>query len=307
MPGQAKLSLHNPSVSLNRSSWVLSTRHGLIDMRRRTAIMGILNITPDSFSDGGRYFDPKMAIARGVELAGDGADIIDIGGESTRPGSLPVSVEEEIERVIPVIRGLRNTLSIPISIDTYKADVARRAIDEGVDVVNDISALRFDPGMVLLVAKEQVPVVLMHMQGIPRSMHLQPHYHDVVQEVTDFLRNRVESIVGAGVDLAKVLIDPGIGFGKNLDHNLTLLRSLSKFSSLGGPVLVGPSRKTFIGLVLKLDPEDRLEGSLAAAVAASYGGANMIRVHDVKGTFRALKIADTIRFGASVFEERNGG
>ncbi len=273
-------------------------------MRRRTALMGILNITPDSFSDGGRYLDPVAAVARGVELAGEGADIIDIGGESTRPGALPVSVEEEIERVIPVIRGLRRSLSLPLSIDTYKAEVARRAIDEGVDVVNDVSALRFDPDMLALVAKEQIPVVLMHMQGRPRSMQIHPHFQDVVQEVTDFLRNRVESIAGAGVDPAKVLVDPGIGFGKNLDHNLTLLRSLSRFSSLGGPVLVGPSRKTFIGMVLQLGLEDRVEGSLAAVVAASYGGANMIRVHDVKGTFRALKVADTIRLGVSEFEER---
>lgn len=267
--------------------------------------MGILNVTPDSFSDGGRYLDSEAAIARGIELAGEGADIIDIGGESTRPGALSVSAKEEAKRVIPVVRGLRRALSLPLSIDTTKADVAHRALDEGVDVVNDVSALRFDPGMVSLVVKEQVPVVLMHMQGEPRGMQVQPKYEDVLREVADFLRERRESIVGAGVDPAKVFIDPGIGFGKNLNHNLTLLRSLSTFSSLGSPILVGPSRKNFIGMVLQLGPEDRLDGSLAAAVAASFAGANLIRVHDVKRTSRALKVADTIRFGLAEFEKRN--
>lgn len=300
MPGQSDLPLDSTQSSTKQSGWVLPTRHGSIDMSRRTAIMGVLNITPDSFSDGGSYLDPNRAIARGIELADEGADVIDIGGESTRPGAESVSDEEELDRVIPVLQGLRRALSIPLSVDTTKAHVARRALDEGVDLVNDISAMRFDPAMASLVAREKVPVVLMHMQGKPRTMQAQPNYRNVVQEVADFLRGQIEFANLAGVDPVNIIIDPGIGFGKNLDHNLELLRSLSALGSLGRPLLVGPSRKTFIGMVLQVDPEDRLEGSIAAAVAAALGGANMIRVHDVRATFRALRIADKIRFGATI-------
>ncbi|MCZ6908084.1 MAG: dihydropteroate synthase [Deltaproteobacteria bacterium] len=296
--------LDNSAAVPCRTGWVLSTRHGIIDMRRRTAIMGILNVTPDSFSDGGRYVNPEMAIAHGAKLAGEGADIIDIGGESTRPGALRVSLEDEIERVVPVVRGLRRALSIPLSIDTYKAEVARRVLDEGVDVVNDISALRFDPAMVSLVASEKVPVVLMHMQGMPRTMQVQPHYQNVLEEVKDFLRDRIASVVETGVSPEQIIIDPGIGFGKNLDHNLALLRGLPALGSLGRPLLVGPSRKTFLGKLLQMGPEDRLEGSLAVAVAAGLGGANMIRVHDVRETLRALQVVNALRFGAEESEEK---
>ncbi|MFQ5916926.1 MAG: dihydropteroate synthase, partial [Candidatus Binatia bacterium] len=226
MDNRSQIGFDNIAAGTWQGEWVLSTRHGTIDMRRRTAIMGILNVTPDSFSDGGEYLDPEMAIARGVELAGMGADIIDVGGESTRPGALGVSMEEEIERVVPVVRGLRRALSIPLSIDTSKAEVAKRVLDEGVDLVNDISALRFDPGMVSLVAREKVPVVLMHMQGMPQTMQAKPHYQNVLQEVKDFLQDRMESVIGAGVDPEQIIIDPGIGFGKNLDHNLTILGGL---------------------------------------------------------------------------------
>ncbi len=269
-------------------------------MSRRTAIMGVLNITPDSFSDGGRFLDPNRAIARGTELADEGADVIDIGGESTRPGAEPVSDDEELDRVIPVLQGLRRAVNIPLSVDTTKAHVARRALDEGADLVNDISALQFDPAMASLVAREKVPVILMHMQGEPRTMQAQPNYSNVVQEVADFLRNQIEFANSVGVEPVNIIIDPGIGFGKNLDHNLELLRSLSTLGTLGQPLLVGPSRKTFIGKILQVGPEDRLEGSIAAAVAAALGGANLIRVHDVKATFRALRVVDKIRFGATV-------
>lgn len=265
--------------------------------------MGILNVTPDSFSDGGRYLDPDKAIARGVQLALEGADIIDIGGESTRPGARPVSVEEELERVIPVIRGLRRALSISLSIDTYKADVAKKALEAGADLVNDISALRFDPAMVSLVASERVPVVLMHMQGTPQTMQEKPQYRDVVAEVRKFLQSRVQFAVSMGVDRAQIIIDPGIGFGKELDHNLALLRGMPALASLGQPILVGPSRKTFIGKLLDVGSEERLEGSLAAAVAAVLGGANMIRMHDVGEARRAIRIADAIRFGQGKTEE----
>jgi len=268
-------------------------------MLRRTALMGIVNVTPDSFSDGGRYFEPAQAISHGVKLVEEGADIIDVGGESTRPGARPVSGREEMERVIPVIRGLRRELSAPISVDTYKADVARAALDEGADMVNDISALRFDPAMAPLVAAEKVPVVLMHMQGTPRTMQQRPHYRDVVEEVKEFLRDQIRYAVQSGVDLERIIIDPGIGFGKELEHNLALLRALPALADLGRPVLVGPSRKTFIGKILDAGPEERLEGSLAAAVAAVLGGASVIRTHDVKEARRAIRVADAMRFGGA--------
>jgi len=283
---------------------LLSTRHGEIDMRQQTALMGILNVTPDSFSDGGRYLDPQEAIARGLELVLEGADIIDIGGESTRPGARPLTVAEEMERVMPVIRGLRREISVPLSIDTCKAEVARRALDEGVDVINDISALRFDTAMVSLVARESVPVVLMHMQGTPQTMQQDPSYQDVVGEVKDFLGRRIGFALEAGVGPEQIVIDPGIGFGKSLEHNLLLLRALPSLASLGRPVLVGASRKTFIGKILNVDPAERLEGSLAAAVAAVLGGANMIRVHDVKESRRAVRVADALRFRG--IESRGG-
>lgn len=292
-------SLLPPRSSLPPVSGVLATRHGDIDMRRHTVVMGILNVTPDSFSDGGRYFDSQKAIGRGLELAEEGADVIDIGGESTRPGARPLSAQEEIERVLPVIRGLRRALSIPLSIDTYKAEVARAVLDAGADVVNDISALRFDPAMVSLIVREKVPVVLMHMQGTPQTMQTSPHYEDVLRQVKDFLSRRVAFALGAGVAPERIVIDPGIGFGKNLEHNLALLRGIPSLTSVGQPVLVGPSRKTFIGKILNLGPDDRLEGSLAAAVAAVLGGAHMIRMHDVKEAKRAITLADALRFGTS--------
>jgi dihydropteroate synthase len=261
--------------------------------------MGILNVTPDSFSDGGRYLEARKAIARGVELAEQGADIIDIGGESTRPGARPLSAPEEIERVVPVVRELRRVISIPLSIDTVKAEVARAALDAGADVVNDISALRFDPDMISLIVEEKVPVVLMHMQGTPRTMQESPRYQNVLQEVKDFLRSRVAFSVERGVAPGQIVIDPGIGFGKDLEHNLALIRGISTLTSLAQPVLVGPSRKTFIGKILNVGPDDRLEGSLAAAVAAILGGANMIRMHDVKEARRAMALADALRFGTA--------
>lgn len=275
-------------------------------MSRRTAVMGIVNVTPDSFADGGRYLDSEKAIAHGIALASQGADIVDIGGESTRPGARPVSAGEEMGRVLPVIRGLRRALSIPISIDTTKADVARVAVDEGADMVNDISALRFDPAMAPLVAAAKLPVVLMHMLGTPRTMQQSPRYQDVVEEVKEFLRRRIRFALEAGVSEERIIIDPGIGFGKNLDHNLALLRGLPSLASLGQPLLVGPSRKTFVGKLLDAGPEGRLEGSLAAAVAAVLAGANIIRTHDVKESRRAIRIADALRYGEPESREAKG-
>lgn len=283
----------------SQASGLLKTRHGDVDFRRRTAIMAVLNVTPDSFYDGSRQPDGGAAVAAGVAMAAAGADIIDVGGESTRPGASEVSESEELGRVLPVIRGLRKEVALPISVDTYKAAVAQAALDHGADIVNDISALSFDGAMAGLAAREKVPVVLMHMQGRPRTMQADPHYTDVVREVRDFLAARLYDAMDAGIAPQDIVLDPGIGFGKTLDHNLDLLRGLPVLAALGQPVLVGVSRKTFIGKLLNLGPQDRLEGSLAAAVAAVLGGANLLRVHDVGQTCRAVRIADALRFGAS--------
>ena len=277
---------------------VISTRHRRIDMTCHTVVMGIVNVTPDSFYDGGKRFETGRAADDAIEMIDFGAEILDIGGESTRPGAQPVSLEEERRRVLPVIRELRKRCSVPISIDTYKEAVARAALDEGADIVNDISALRFDPAMAALVAHEGVPLILMHMQGVPQTMQREPHYEDVVREVRNFLAERVCAAKQAGIAHEQIIIDPGIGFGKTLAHNLALLRNLQSLSSLGQPLLIGVSRKAFIGKILNAaGPEERLEGSVAAAVAAALSGANILRVHDVSETVRALRVIDAIRFG----------
>jgi dihydropteroate synthase len=259
--------------------------------------MGILNITPDSFYDGGRREDPCQAIADGVAMVEAGAEILDIGGESTRPGARSVAAEEELARVMPVLRGLRREVRVPISIDTYKSKVAQAALDAGADMVNDISAFRFDAEMMTVVAREKVPVVLMHMQGAPRTMQAEPRYVDVVGEVRAFLAAQAGVAMERGVAAEAVIIDPGIGFGKTPDHNLELLRNLPVLAALGHPLLVGASRKAFIGRILNAEPGDRLEGSLAAAVAAVLGGANILRVHDIRETVRAARIGDALRYG----------
>ena len=260
--------------------------------------MGIVNVTPDSFYDGGKRFDSARAAADGFEMIESGAEILDIGGESTRPGAHPVPLDEELRRVLPVILELRKRSDVPISIDTYKEAVARAALDSGADIVNDISALRFDPAMAALVACEGVPLILMHMQGVPRTMQREPRYQNVVREVRDFLAERVRAANQAGIAQEQIIVDPGIGFGKTLAHNLALLKNLRSLNSLGQPLLIGVSRKAFIGKILNAaGPEERLEGSLAAAVAAALSGANLLRVHDVSETVRALRVADAIRLG----------
>ncbi|HYA29279.1 MAG TPA: dihydropteroate synthase [Acidobacteriota bacterium] len=306
MPGQippdlnSTLSQFTPlTPGLTQTCDPVETRHGIVDFARRTAIMGILNVTPDSFYDGGRRFDASQAIADALAMAAEGADIIDVGGESTRPGAQAVSEAEELDRVIPVIEGLRRQVSLPISIDTYKSAVARAALDAGADIVNDISALRFDSTMISLVAREKVPVILMHMRGTPRTMQAGPHYDDVVREVRDFLAAQLYEAMDAGIAAESIILDPGIGFGKALEHNLELLRGLPILAALGHPLLVGVSRKAFIGKILNLGPDDRLEGSLAAAAAAVLGGANIIRVHDVAATGKACRVIDALRFGAA--------
>lgn len=261
----------------------------------RTLIMGILNVTPDSFSDGGRFFDKEDAIAHGEALVAAGADIIDIGGESSRPFADPVPAEDETRRVCPVIEELSRRLSVPISIDTTKAQVAERALDAGAVIVNDIGALRLDPAMAGLVADRGVPVVLMHMQGTPGTMQMNPHYEDVVREVKDFLANAIHRAEEAGIDRRKVIVDPGIGFGKTVTHNLRLIKDLPALRGLGVPVLIGPSRKSFISKLLGPGDDRREVGTQAAVTAAALGGAHMVRVHDVERTRETLKLADAIR------------
>lgn len=257
--------------------------------------MGILNITPDSFSDGGLYLDEKRAIERALRLAEDGADIIDIGGESTRPGSDPVPVNEEIRRTIPVIRAISKDINIPISIDTYKAEVARRALDAGASMVNDISGLRFDPDMPRVVAEYDVPVIVMHIKGRPKDMQLNPVYKALIPEIMDYLRISIRLALQFGIKEERLIIDPGIGFGKTFEHNLEILNNLREFSLLEKPVAVGVSRKAFIGKILgDVPPSDRLEGTAAAVAIAIYNGANILRVHDVKAMVRVARVVDSI-------------
>jgi dihydropteroate synthase len=261
---------------------------------RRTHLLGVLNVTPDSFSDGGAFLDPGAAAEHALRMAADGADCIDIGGESTRPGAPPVSAEEEWARIGPVLKRLLGCCPVPISVDTTKAAVAARALDAGVAIVNDVSALRFDPALAGLVAEAGAGLVLMHMQGTPRTMQERPCYGDVVAEVRAFLAERLQVAMGAGIPPEAVLLDPGIGFGKAVEHNLTLLRRLPELGTLGRPLLVGPSRKAFIGAVLGTAVTDRLEGTAAALALAIAGGATLVRVHDVKAMGRVARMCDAI-------------
>jgi len=264
------------------------------DLGRRTWLMGVVNVTPDSFFDGGLYFEPARAIERALKLAAEGADIVDIGGESSRPGSHPITAREEKKRVLPVIEVLREKKDVLISVDTTKASVAEAALDAGADIINDISAGRFDPEIIRLAAERGAGLVLMHMKGTPRTMQNAPSYEDVVAEVRDFLAERIEAAEAGGVRRDSLIIDPGIGFGKNLEHNLALLRSLDEFAALGRPILVGISRKSFIGKILNLDPQDRLEGTIAAAIISRLNGASILRVHDLQAVRRAIIVAESI-------------
>ena len=256
----------------------------------RPLIMGILNVTPDSFSDGGRWFDHDEALRQSERMAAAGADIIDVGGESTRPGSAPVDADEEIRRVVPLIERLRANLDIPLSIDTSKPEVMRQAVAAGAVMINDVAALRAD-GAVATAAALGVPVCLMHMQGEPRSMQAQPEYRDVVQEVKSFLEHRAGICRQAGIPATDIVIDPGFGFGKNLQHNLELFRAIPELCATGYPVLVGVSRKSMLGLLTGKPTGERLAASIAAAVLAAQRGATVLRVHDVEETVDALVIA----------------
>lgn len=267
-----------------------------LDFSRRTYIMGILNVTPDSFSDSGLYFDRSEAIKRALRMAEEGADIIDIGGESTRPGSEPLAIEEELKRTVPVIEALSKELAIPLSIDTYKSEVARMALDAGASMVNDISGLRFDPEMANIVSEYKVPVVIMHIKGTPKDMQKNPAYEALMPEIIDSLREGIGLALESGISEDKLVIDPGIGFGKTSEHNLEIIHSLLNLTLLEKPVLVGPSRKAFIGRVLgDVPPTARLEGTAAAVAISIMNGANIIRVHDVKEMVEVARVADAIK------------
>ena len=267
-----------------------------LNPKRETLVMGIVNVTPDSFSDGGKFFSPEVAISHASKLISQGADIIDIGGESTRPGAEQVSETEELKRVIPVIEKIRtDNPTILISIDTTKASVAKHAVEAGADIVNDVSGLSFDNNMAGIVQSLYVPVVIMHMKGNPQNMQLNPKYKDIVNEILDFFKIKIKIAIQSGIDRSMIILDPGIGFGKTVDHNFELLSRLNEFNVLELPIMIGPSRKSFIGITLDLPPEDRVEGTAAAVSAGVMNGASIVRVHDVKSMKRVVRIIEKVR------------
>lgn len=275
----------------------LACRDHLLDLTA-PCVMGVLNVTPDSFSDGGCYLDAAAAIERGVAMAGEGAAIIDVGGESTRPGAADVGVQDELDRVVPVIEALVRRVRVPVSIDTSKPEVMRAAIAAGAGLVNDVKALRA-PGALEAVAGTGAAVCLMHMQGEPRTMQAAPHYGDVVGEVRQFLADRVRACMAAGIGRERLCIDPGIGFGKRPEHNLALLASIDRLADPDLPVLVGVSRKSLVGIITGRPPEGRLAGSVAFAALAVMGGAAIVRAHDVAETVDAVKVASALKRAAS--------
>ncbi len=266
-------------------------------LHQKTHVMGVLNVTPDSFSDGGLFLEPEKAVEHGLQMAAEGAHILDVGGESTRPYAKKLSTEEEIDRVVPVIQALAKEVSIPISIDTTSSQVAQEAIRAGASMINDISALQFDLNMGTVAAKAQVPVILMHMKGTPSTMQDNPEYENVVEEILAFLKHAINRCVAFGIRRDLLVVDPGIGFGKTIAHNLEILRSLDRFKALERPVLAGSSNKSFIGHILGKKPHERDTGSMAAAAASVMNGAHIVRVHHVKKAVETVKIIDAIRYG----------
>jgi len=280
---------------LPRPFFTLALKSRVLELGRRTLIMGILNVTPDSFSDAGAFFDRERAIQRALEMIAEGAELLDIGGESTRPGSEPVSAEVELERVLPVIEAIRRESDIPLSIDTTKAEVARQALTAGADLINDISALRFDERMVQIAADSCAPLILMHMQGTPRTMQENPLYASLFSEIIAFLEERIRFATDHGVARSQIVVDPGIGFGKNLRHNLLLVRSLEKFHCLDRPLLLGASRKRFIGAVLERPVTEREIGTAVAHSFAIAAGVHLLRTHEVALHREVALMADAIR------------
>jgi len=265
-----------------------------LDFGKKTYVVGILNCTPDSFSDGGKFISEEDAVSHALNMARDGADIIDIGGESTRPGSAPVSVDEELNRIIPIIERLKSQIDIPISIDTCKSDVAEAALESGASMVNDITGLKSDTRMAKVVHKYDVPVIVMHIKGTPRTMQANPRYTDLIGEIIRSLNESIAIAKDAGVDERKIIVDPGIGFGKTLEHNLHIIRELYRFKTIGRPIMVGPSRKSFIGQILNSAVNDRLMGTASSVALSILNGADIVRVHDVKEMKEVARVADSI-------------
>lgn len=275
------------------ASWILRGRSFV--WGQRTYLMGVLNVTPDSFSDGGEFNTLGAALAQAQRLVAVGVDIIDVGGQSTRPGAAEISLEEELDRVLSVLQVLRQEIPVPISVDTTRAAVARAAVEAGADIINDISGGTFDPDMLLTVAGLGAPIVLMHIRGTPQTMQQLTEYEDLIGEIYQFLESRISTAIRAGIDKSQIIIDPGIGFAKNYNQNLEIFRRLSGFRSLGCPLLVGPSRKSFIGRILNQpDPKARVWGTAAACCAAIAGGADILRVHDVKEMRDVCRVADAL-------------
>jgi dihydropteroate synthase len=277
------------------SGILLASDSDLLAPYGRTLIMGVLNVTPDSFSDGGRYFQQEKAVAHGIRLAEEGADIIDVGGESTRPFSDPVSVQEELDRVIPVIEALSRRIDTILSIDTTKAQVAEAAVRAGSRLINDISGLRFDPSMARVAAESNFPVILMHMKGTPQNMQETPFYTDLIPEIAEFFKERIDYAVSSGIVRERIILDPGIGFGKTFDHNLQIINRLKDFAYIGRPILLGTSRKAFIGKVLGKDADQREIGTAATAAIGIYNGARIVRVHDVAIAKQITVTVDAIK------------
>lgn len=269
----------------------------VLNLGQRTHVMGILNVTPDSFSDGGRYVKVNKAVEHALEMAKEGADIIDVGGESTKPFSQNISRNEELDRVIPVIEAISKELTIPVSIDTYKGVVARESLKAGASIINDISALRFDPQMALVAAQAKVPLILMHMKGTPQNMQEAPAYDDVISEILNFLKDAIEHAKKAGVREDLIIVDPGIGFGKTFENNLQIIKELSRFNQLKVPLLLGSSNKAFIGHILDKAPDERDVGTMATIAAGVMNGAHIVRVHNVKKAVDTVRIIDAIKRG----------
>jgi len=285
--------------NISKTNYSIRCRKRTLILGKRTLLMGVLNVTPDSFSDGGLFFDKEKAKAHGLRMVEEGADIIDIGGESTRPGSKPLELKEELRRVIPVIDSIAKEVDVPISIDTYKSTVAQRAIEAGAEIINDISGLNFDQSLAKVAAKEDTPLVLMHIRGTPETMQKDVHYDSLFSEILQCLKVSIQRAESAGLDPRQIIIDPGIGFGKTVEDNLLIIKNLFEFRILGKPILLGTSRKSFIGKILNTEVGDRLEGTLSSAAIGVLNGAHIIRSHDVLQTKKAIAVVDAIRLAGT--------
>jgi dihydropteroate synthase len=292
-------SLKETLKNISKTHYTIRCRKRTFKLGKQTLLMGVLNVTPDSFSDGGLFLDREKAIAQGLKMVEEGADLIDIGGESTKPGSKPLGLEEELRRVIPVIEALAKEVDVPISIDTYKSTVAKKAIEAGAQMINDISGLHFDPDLAHVASKEDVPLILMHTRGTPETMQKDVHYESLFSEILQYLRESIQRAESAGLDPGQIVIDPGIGFGKNLEDNLLIIKNLQEFRILGKPILLGTSRKTFIGKILHAEVTERLEGTLSSIAIGVLNGAHIIRCHDVLEAKKAISVADAIRLAGA--------